>query len=286
MVTIAFLTTRLTMVDFTRVISDGLSSRRGERDFYMGLWRTCFALSCVVMFTGAAVANDTSQLLAAKPNPAASKPKSQQDMMKMLDDYENNVSHGGGTTGAQPMSPQGMGRGYGGAPGMMRRPGMRGGGAFAGRGLQPRPVGNSSGMMLQALKQKFERMRQNQPGIMQMLQGQMQQGQMQGAEAGGAGGSQFMQMLQQKMRQAPPPGQMQRFGQAAPSMNPGMMASPRPGGGMSPLGAQGMMQRPGMTASQQGGSFRRLGNAQRSSPPASNSTLQDLESQMNAQYGH
>src|SRR5262249_48640463 len=110
MVTIAFLTTRLTMVDFTRVISDGLSSRRGERDFYIGLWRTCCALSCVVMFTGAAVANDTSQLLAAKPNPAASKPKSQQDMMKMLDDYENNVSHGGGTTGAQPMSPQGMGR--------------------------------------------------------------------------------------------------------------------------------------------------------------------------------
>jgi hypothetical protein len=202
-------------------------------------------------------------------------------MMKMLDDYENKVSQNGGRPGGQ-----GMSRGYGPAPGMMRRPsmsGMRGGmpmgGRYAGRGMQPRPVGNSSGAMLQALKQKFERMRQNQPAMMQMLQGQMQ-----GAEGGGAGGSQFMQVLQQKMQQAPPAGQMQRFGQATPGLNPAMMGASRPGGGVSRLGAAGMLPRPATVASPQGGSFSRLGK--RSAPAASNSSLQDLESQMNAQYGH
>ncbi len=220
-----------------------------------------------------------------------SKPKSQQDMMKMLDDYERSTPQGGARAGGPGMSQPAMGRGYGGAQGMMRRPGMPGmrggmpiGGGYMGRSMQPRPVGNSNAALLQSLKQKFERMNQNQPAMMQMMQGQMQ-GAHGGAGMGaGMGGGGFMQMLQQKMQQAPPGGQMQKFGQSMPGMTPPTMRSPQPGGGMGQFGAPTMTQGPGTVASPPAGPFKRLGQ-QHSGPAPSAGSMQDLESQMDAQYG-
>lgn len=184
-------------------------------------------------------AHSKSQAQAKAP---VTKPKTPEQMMKMLDDLEQGKTPPGTSmSGARSM------RGNYGSRGYMRPQRMSSGRSsitFGHIGMptmrQMAPGGGSSQAMLQSLQEKIRAMRQGggaagAPAFLQMLQGGMPGGMQEGGEEGGAEGgaaganaaqqAQFMQLLQ-RMQSA----QAARAGSGGMGNGPGgmrnMLAAP------------------------------------------------------------
>lgn len=231
-----------------------------------------------------------------KPKAAvAPRAKSPEQMMQMLDDFEKSLPLSNAPrAGASTMRAMPAG-GYSRA--MLSRPGIAGmrGGFGAGMrsaAIQPMPAGNSSRMMLNNLAQKIQAMRQGGPGQPPMMQ--MLQQQMQGGAAGGGGlPPRLGQMLQQGMQAQGGQGPaamsplMQRFSQQMSGTNSGMSGGsqlPFGGGRMAPS-APNLLQKARMMSGSRGGQPGGF-PAQSHSAGATGSSAQDLQKQLEEQYGN
>lgn len=238
----------------------------------------------------------TATYAKGKPKAAVEpKAKSPEQMMQMLEDLEKSPPLSGTPgTGVSSMRAKPAG-GY--SRGMLSRPGIAGlsGGFGAGMrsaAMQPMPAGNSSRMMLNNLAQKIQAMRQGGPGqppMMQMLQQQMQGG---GAGSGGLP-PQLGQMLQQGMQAQGGQGQaamsplMQRFSQKMPGMNSAMSGGSQPafGGSRMAPASPNLLQKARMMSGSRGGQFGGF-PSQSGSAGATNGSAQDLQKQLEEQYGN
>ena len=211
----------------------------------------CLATACACTFAVASFAKNAPQ----KNAPA--KPKSQQQLLEMLDNFEKSPP----TNNRMRSQYQAPGRQYGTGRRSMRMQSFPQGSTGLRQGAGGQPA------LLQMLHQRSQGSNSG-AGANQLLQLMRQKMQVQGNGGAGAAQSGMMQMLRQRMQ--------------------GMSAPPNRSGGLSNPGSSLLpapsIQRPAANPHFQRGSLGLLKSTQTHSAAKGN-TPQDLESLMNDQYG-